>query len=46
MDISQVIETVVSADGATLPLILVAAALGIIGMALYAMILLIKRLKQ
>ena len=46
MDILQLTEMVLSTEGATLPLLLVAAALCLIGMALYVVILLIRRQKQ
>lgn len=44
MDYSGLIEGLLRADGATLPLFLVAAALALVGMALYAIILLVRKL--
>ena len=46
MDISELIELVLSSEGVTLPLLLVAGALLSVLMALHALILVIKRQKR
>lgn len=46
MDIPQIVERVLSAEGATLPLLLVAGSLAVLAMALYVVILLVKRQRQ
>lgn len=43
MDAVAALHELLGADGATLPLVLVGIALGVVGMALYTVILMIKR---
>jgi hypothetical protein len=43
MEIWTAVRELVAADGATLPLVLVGMALGLIGMALYAVILVLRK---